>query len=317
MKKVILHLIYIALLPIMLMSCNDDIFVADYIVPDTSVLEINGNGEGCSVDIDGRKIRSVRIVTAFTCDFTLYDSDDWVVGTSTGHEAELSGDVAYVRLLTETLEATVWLGSTYISVAVEENLSQSSADFNLICVYTDGSEYKIPVEVTPGAGYFISDVRYDFSSVRVGEEYADEVIRRHYYNYSDADMTVIVSPYLDLRRGLLMEFDNSIISIAPGGQLFEIPTMNAAGQVGLYNVYGSYREGQDWFVPVDKDNIGLSYTLPAGCTGEAVITPYLRNIKIRYEADVINAVSGRVRQAAGWMTVAEPVRYEVDFIITE
>lgn len=318
MKKVIAQLIYIGLLPLLLMSCNDDIFMADYIVPDTAAIVLDGNGEGSSIEVDGRKMKSVRIVTAFTCDFTMYDSDDWVVATSTGHEAELNPkEVAYARLHTSTFDATVSLSHASVYVWVEENMSQSVADFNLICAYTNGSEFKIPVEVTPGAGYAISDVKYDFSSATVGEEYAGDVSRRMYYNNTGTEMTIDVSPCHYLTRGLLMEFDYGFINIMPGGQMFEIPTLSVGGQVGLYNIYGAYDQGQLWFMVADKDDITLTYTLPAGCNGEVVLTPYMRDIKVRYEAEVINSVSGRIREAAGLMTVSDPVRYDVEFIITE
>lgn len=218
-----------------LVSCNDDVFVdrPDSIGDDTVVM-LDSNGSSVDMGYSTKNLKGITLSHDGDCPISVYAPDGKLIAETTAGSYDVTGPC---QLAMVNDFVSVWVSfdrQGIVSAYADNNAYDHNFTVELTFDYGK-NQRKAYFVVEPGPRYRLTDIKYDFGAV-TREPASRQIKLPVVNNRSDQEMPIsfVLSSYIPDYFRFTFDADYAAMLESELPDVAPVPTLNAAGVVGLY-----------------------------------------------------------------------------------
>lgn len=294
-----------------LVSCNDDVFVdrPDSIGDDTVVM-LDSNGSSVDMGYSTKNLKGITLSHDGDCPISVYAPDGKLIAETTASSYDVTGPC---QLAMVSDFVSVWVSfdrQSIVSAYADHNAYNH--DFTVELTFDYGNNRRMArLVVEPGPRYRLTDIRYDFGAV-TRKPTSRQIKLPVVNNRSDKELPVdfTLSSYIpdyfrfDFGDDYAAMLEPSLPDLAP------VPTLNAAGVVGLYGRGAMFVNSE--IQTADSDLSGeIHAVVPPMSRLIITVEVSYTTLTVPFVAEVVNE-NGRLARFGGIVHVGVPRDYKAD-----
>lgn len=280
-------------------GCNSDVFIEKVEIAVTDV-ELDGNGDECEVEFSmGDFDLSVGGLEDYEdLNSRFYDADGNELSGFVSNNIEPGG---FGRWFNDFLDLKVSrTAPDRVKIIVNENMYTSHVEFTL-WVYTEYSNAKIQVSVTPSERYVVDRISYPGTSYQVYNESMHTLFSKRVVNDMDEPMEYRL-PLDELTYKGMYRFTSEYVDLfallLDGVVEVDVPSFDEWVN-GVYGVRAPFASEYSEVDLPGPPNSLANPIIPPHTTCEITICAYIDEIGIYAEIHGVNPVNGRGRNFDG------------------
>lgn len=293
----------ITVISLLLCGCNNDIFVEDTTVSE-STLTIAGDGGRGSVRIKRSGLKWYGLdVQGGKYPITCYDRE----GKEVPVESPAS-DIARINYKSVDLWFDITLEGDELTVVSTENCGLLKIQFSIKLDYGFKNEY-VYVVVEPGKLMEFEGMEYDWSRVSINPTAKIDKGVTTYINGSEYNMHVDFHPFINSKATVVYDPEDSWADYLDA--FVRVPVLKD-GEWSLGEERSVTLASQNKFTPTSAD-MSISVPIDIAAGDSLKVSNYIRysSMTVPFEVKYRNPVSGRRFSTTGLCTATEPTDYEV------
>ena len=218
-----------------LVSCNDDVFVdRPEEIGDDTVVTLGGNSASAELAYSTKNLKTIPLSHNGNCPISVYAPDGSLITEVAGNRYDVTGP-CQLAMRNDFVSVWVMLDRQGIVSAYADNNAYDH-NFTVELTFDYGkNQRKAYFVVEPGPRYRLTDIKYDFGAV-TRETTSRQIKLPVVNNRSDQEMPIsfVLSSYIPDYFRFTFDADYAAMLGSELPDVAPVPTLNAAGVVGLY-----------------------------------------------------------------------------------